>query len=55
VLGRHGITIDRSADYSRLAAWRTTDPAQLAKALQVDKPPPVSDGQLELIPRGANT
>ena len=44
-LGRTGITIDHSADYCRLAAWRTTDPAELARALQVPKPPPVADGQ----------
>src|SRR5215469_16125318 len=37
-LGRHGITIDMSADYSRLAQWRTTDRGELARALQVDKP-----------------
>jgi DNA modification methylase len=43
--GRHGITVDRSADYCRLAAWRTADPAQRAAALQVPKPPPVPDGQ----------
>ena len=43
--GRHGITVDMSADYCRLAAWRTTDPGQLASALQVAKPPPVMDGQ----------
>lgn len=30
-LGRHGISIDLSADYCRLAAWRTTDTAQAAK------------------------
>jgi DNA modification methylase len=44
VHGRTGITIDRSADYSRLAAWRTTDPAERARALDVPKPPPVPDG-----------
>ena len=44
-LGRHGITIDRSADYCRLAAWRTTDRGELARALQVPKPPPVPEGQ----------
>jgi DNA modification methylase len=44
-LGRHGISFDRSADYCRLAQWRTTDPAERAKALQVPKPPPVMDGQ----------
>jgi DNA modification methylase len=38
-LGRHGISVDMSADYCRLARWRTTDPDQLAKAMQVDKPP----------------
>jgi DNA modification methylase len=45
VMGRHGITIDLSADYCRLAAWRTTDPAQLAQAAQVDKPPVQTVGQ----------
>lgn len=45
VLGRTGITIDRSADYCRLAQWRTTDPAERARALGAPKPPPVSDGQ----------
>lgn len=44
-LGRHGITIDRSADYCRLAAWRTSDRGELARALEVPKPPPVVDGQ----------
>ena len=44
-LGRHGISIDRSADYCRLAAWRTQDPAERARAMQVPKPPPVPDGQ----------
>lgn len=33
VLGRHGISADMSADYCRLARWRTTDPGQLAKAM----------------------
>lgn len=42
--GRTGISIDRSADYSRLAQWRTTDPAQRAAAMGVPKPPPVPDG-----------
>jgi len=31
-LGRHGISVDMSADYCRLAEWRTNDPKQLAKA-----------------------
>jgi len=38
-LGRHGVSVDMSADYCRLATWRTTDPGQLAKAaMQVKKP-----------------
>jgi hypothetical protein len=48
VLGRCGITFDRSADYCRLARWRTTDPAERAKAMQVPKPPPVPVGQQDL-------
>lgn len=44
-LGRHGISIDLSADYCRLAAWRTSDPGERARAMQVPKPPPVPDGQ----------
>ena len=48
VLGRHGITADLSADYCRLAAWRTTDPGERARAMQVPKPPPVPDGQSAL-------
>lgn len=44
-LGRTGVTIDRSADYCRIAAWRTSDPAERARALGVAKPPPVIDGQ----------
>lgn len=45
VLGRTGISADRSADYCRLARWRTTDPGERARALQVPKPPSVPDGQ----------
>ena len=44
MLGRTGISVDRSADYCRLARWRTTDPAERARALQVPKPPPVPEG-----------
>ena len=40
-LGRHGIGIDLSADYLRLAEWRCNDPALRAKVLRVDKPKPV--------------
>jgi DNA modification methylase len=45
VMGRHGITVDLSADYCRLAAWRCSDPGQLAQAAQVDKPPAQTVGQ----------
>jgi DNA modification methylase len=48
VMGRHGITVDLSSDYCRLAAWRTTDPAQLAQAALVDKPPVQMVGQASL-------
>lgn len=44
-LGRHGIGIDLSADYLRLADWRCNDPVLRAKVLRVDKPRPVPDGQ----------
>ena len=47
-LGRHGIGIDLSADYLRLAEWRCNDPALRAKVLRVDKPKPVPDGQLDI-------
>ena len=46
--GRTGITVDRSADYCRLARWRTTDPGERARALGVPKPPPVLEGQASL-------
>lgn len=48
VLGRAGVTIDRSADYCRIAQWRTADPGERARALGVPKPPPVPDGQATL-------
>jgi DNA modification methylase len=48
VLGRHGIGVDMSADYCRIARWRTTDRAQIAKALGVAKPPKETDGQCDL-------
>lgn len=47
-LGRHGISVDMSADYCRIARWRTNDPGELAKALKVDKPPAVAAGQMDL-------
>ena len=49
-LGRHGISVDMSADYCRLAEWRTTDPKQRAKAARKPYTPPVEqiNGQAEL-------
>jgi len=44
-LGRHGIGIDLSADYLRLAEWRCNDPGLRAKVLRVEKPKAVLDGQ----------
>jgi DNA modification methylase len=48
ILGRHGVGIDLSADYLRLAEWRCNDPALRAKVLRVDKPKAVPDGQMGL-------
>jgi DNA modification methylase len=47
-LGRHGISIDMSADYSSLACWRTTDERELAKAMRVPKPAVQVDGQASM-------
>jgi len=47
-LGRHGISVDMSADYCRLAQWRTTDRNQLAKVLGVAKTEKPDDHQLDL-------
>jgi len=47
-LGRTGISVDLSHDYSRLAAWRTSDPAQRAKAMRINKPPVQVTGQADL-------
>ena len=47
-LGRHGITIDMSADYCRLADWRTNDRNQLAKVLGLDKIEQQDPDQLDL-------
>ena len=51
VLGRHGISVDMSADYCRLATWRTTDPKQQAKAARREFTPPreQTEGQLDLL------
>ena len=50
-LGRHGISVDMSSDYCRLAQWRTTDPKQLAKAARREYQPPreQTEGQLDLL------
>ena len=48
MLGRHGVSVDRSAGYGRIAQWRTSDPGERARALGVPKPPPVPDGQSSL-------
>jgi DNA modification methylase len=48
VHGRHGITVDASADYCRLAAWRCHDPGERARALDVPRPPVVPDDQVAL-------
>jgi DNA modification methylase len=44
--GRVGISVDLSADYCRLAQWRTADPGERARVLGVPKPEPVPEGQL---------
>jgi DNA modification methylase len=53
MLGRIGISVDMSADYCRIARWRTADPAQRAKALGVEKPAVQLPGQLDLFARAA--
>jgi DNA modification methylase len=55
-LGRNAISVDLSRDYCRLAQWRTTDPGELARAMQVEKPPPAPedmDSLLDLLEDGA--
>ena len=47
-LGRHGISVDMSADYCRLAEWRTNDRDQLAKVLGVAKADPVHPDETSL-------
>ena len=50
-LGRHGISVDMSADYCRLAGWRTADPKQRAKAARREHRPGAEpiEGQLDLL------
>ena len=48
VYGRTGISMDRCADYCRLAAWRTPDPGERCRVIGAPKPPPVAEGQAAL-------
>lgn len=45
VLGRIGITVDLSHDYSRIATWRTQDPRERARAARRPPPPAQTVGQ----------
>lgn len=47
-LGRAGITVDHSADYCRIAQWRTTDPGERARALGLPKPKVQPESQRSL-------
>jgi hypothetical protein len=47
MLGRHGISLDLSADYNRLAHWRASDPKERARAAGLD-PDAVSKLRAEL-------
>jgi site-specific DNA-methyltransferase (cytosine-N4-specific) len=51
-LGRIGISNDMSADYCRIARWRTSDPAQRARVLRLPKPPVEVRGQASLFDEG---
>ena len=48
-LGRHGISVDMSADYCRLAQWRTNDRDQLAKVLGIAKAEQQPEDQGDLL------
>lgn len=48
-LGRPSVSVDLSGDYCRLAGWRTTDPGELARALQVPRPQPTVPEQVDLL------
>ena len=54
VLGRDGISVDMSADYCRLAQWRTTDPKQRARAARVEAVEPISPDQPDLFEEPAS-
>jgi site-specific DNA-methyltransferase (adenine-specific) len=49
--GRDGLGTDMSADYCLLAGWRTSDPGELAAALDVKRPQREPDAQGELFSR----
>lgn len=51
--GRRGVTVDLSAGYGRLARWRTSDPRERARALDVPRPPSPVDGQAALFGESA--
>lgn len=44
VLGRMGITVDRSLDYCRLAAWRTRDSRERARVCALQRGPAAATG-----------
>jgi DNA modification methylase len=48
-LGRQAVHVDLSRDYCRLADWRTNDPGELARAMQVEKPPPAPEDMDSLL------
>ena len=54
VLGRDAITVDLSADYCRLAQWRTSDPEQRAKAARVEPVDAPSPDQPDLFEETAS-
>lgn len=47
--GRIGVSVDYSHSYSRFARWRTNDPPERAKAMQVRKPPPMPHASQEAL------
>jgi site-specific DNA-methyltransferase (cytosine-N4-specific) len=47
-LGRVGISVDLSHDYNRVARWRTGDPRQRARVLELPPPAEQADGQTSL-------
>ena len=49
VADRVGISVDASADYCRIARWRTSDPGERARAMGVPRPAPEMDGQGSLL------